>query len=186
MKHYLFLLLILLVSSTACDSPVKKEAEKPLPVDTKIAEDGETFYEGKINRQNLLTSPLTSWFETGYEQYYLDPQWVEAHHGLLAGLRFKLFLGTWCEDSEREVPGMFKLLDAIGLDDSMLEIYAMDKDKITAANFEKGLNIINIPTLIFYKDGQEINRIVELTVESLEKDISKILTGQAYQNAYYE
>jgi len=81
---------------------------------------------------------------------------------------------------------MLKLLDALGLDQNSMEIYAMDKNKITAANFEKGLNIINIPTLIVYKDGEEMNRIVELTIESLEKDLSKILKGLPYQNAYFE
>jgi thiol-disulfide isomerase/thioredoxin len=180
------LTLLLLISLLSCNTNVKKETEQPLPVETKIADDGETFYEGKINRQNLISSPLTNWFETGYNQYYVDPQWVEEHQGLLDGLQFKLFLGTWCEDSEREVPGMFKLLDALGLDQNSMEIYAMDKNKITAANFEKGLNIINIPTLIVYKDGEEMNRIVELTIESLEKDLSKILKGLPYQNAYFE
>ncbi|MGA1770894.1 MAG: thioredoxin [Flavobacteriaceae bacterium] len=180
------LTLLLLISLLSCNTGVKKETEQPLPVETKIADDGETFYEGKINRQNLISSPLTSWFETGYNQYYIDTQWVKEHQGLLDGLQFKLFLGTWCEDSEREVPGMLKLLDALGLDQNSMEIYAMDKNKITAANFEKGLNIINIPTLIVYKDGEEMNRIVELTIESLEKDLSKILKGLPYQNAYFE
>ena len=46
-------------------------------------------------------------------------------------------------------------------------------------------NIINVPTFIFYRDGKEINRIVELTIESIEKDILKILDGTGYQNAYY-
>ena len=36
-----------------------------------------------------------------------------------------------------EVPGMFKLLDALGMEDDQIEVYAMNKDKITTANYEK-------------------------------------------------
>ena len=47
-------------------------------------------------------------------------------------------------------------------------------------------NIMPIPTLIFYKDGQEMNRIVEFPVESLYKDMAKILKNESYQDAYYD
>ena len=38
---------------------------------------------------------------------------------------------------------------------------------------------------VLVKNGEEINRIVELTIESIEKDILKILDGSGYENAYY-
>jgi len=49
---------------------------------------------------------------------------------------------------------------------------------------EKDLNITNIPTFIFYKNGKEMHRIVESPMESLEKDMLKIITGQPYKHAY--
>jgi len=49
---------------------------------------------------------------------------------------------------------------------------------------EKNQDIINIPTFIFKKDGKEINRIVEFPIESIEKDIFKILSSSDYKNAY--
>ena len=78
------------------------------------------------------------------------------------------------------------MLDALGMEDQDILIYAMDEDKVTPQQYEKGLNIINIPTLIFYKDGQEMNRIVEFPVESLYKDMAKILKSESYQDAYYD
>ena len=39
--------------------------------------------------------------------------------------------------------------------------------------------------LFFIKKDDEINRIVEITLESFEKDILKILDGSGYENAYY-
>ena len=94
-------------------------------------------------------------------------------------------MGTWCEDSERGVPAIFKLLDAVNFDQNKIDIYAMSEEKTTSENFEKGLNIIKVPTLIFYKDGKELNRFVEFSIVSLKEDIRKIVSGEEYLDAYY-
>ena len=60
----------------------------------------------------------------------------------------------------------------------------MTEEKTTPDNLEKDLDIFNIPTYIFKKNGKEINRIVEFPVETLEKDVLKILSGQEYKNIY--
>ena len=60
----------------------------------------------------------------------------------------------------------------------------MSEEKTTPSNFEKGLEIYNIPTIIFFKNGEEINRFVELPVTTLESDIQKIITGAAYTHSY--
>ena len=66
-----------------------------------------------------------------------------------------------------------------------IQLIGLDVDKKNPNEDEIKYNIINVPTFIFFKDGKEINRIVELTIESIEKDILKILDGSGYQNAYY-
>ena len=62
-----------------------------------------------------------------------------------------------------------------------------------AATYQVGTTIaasIKIPETrnpklyIQKKNGKEINRIVEFPVETLEKDIFKILSGQEYKNIY--
>jgi thiol:disulfide interchange protein len=66
-----------------------------------------------------------------------------------------------------------------------IQLIGLDVDKKNPNEDEIKYNIINVPTFIFYREGKEINRIVELTIESIEKDILKILDGTGYQNAYY-
>ena len=61
----------------------------------------------------------------------------------------------------------------------------MSEEKTTPENFENGLNIIKVPTLIFYKNGEELNRFVEFSIVSLEEDIRKILSSEEYRDAYY-
>ena len=50
----------------------------------------------------------------------------------------------------------------------------------------KGLNITNVPTLIFYKNGEEMNRFVEFPNISLAEDLETIIQGKPYINPYHE
>ena len=65
-----------------------------------------------------------------------------------------------------------------------LEMYAMSEEKTTPENFEKGLDVFNVPTIIFFKNGEEINRFVEFPVNSLESDVAKIIRGEIYTHSY--
>jgi hypothetical protein len=65
-----------------------------------------------------------------------------------------------------------------------LELIAMSLEKTTPDSLERGLEIYNIPTFIFKKNGNEVNRIVEFPIETLEKDILNIVSGKDYRNAY--
>jgi thiol-disulfide isomerase/thioredoxin len=93
-------------------------------------------------------------------------------------------MGTWCSDSRRDSPAFFKLMDFLNVKNKKLKLIAMSLEKNTPDSLEKGLEIYNIPTFIFKKDGKEINRIVEFPIETLEKDIFNILSGEDYKNAY--
>jgi hypothetical protein len=75
-------------------------------------------------------------------------------------------------------------MDFLDVKNQKLELIAMSLEKNTPDSLEKGLEIYNIPTFIFKKDGKEINRIVEFPIETLEKDIFNILSGEDYKNAY--
>ena len=97
-----------------------------------------------------------------------------------------LIMGTWCEDSEREIPGFIKILESINYDTTKMRIIAVDENKITPNFIEKNYDLINVPTIIFYKNKNEINRIVEFPIKSIEEDILDILTGKEYKNAYYK
>jgi len=69
-----------------------------------------------------------------------------------------------------------------------LEIIALDYRKghykTSPTGEEKGLNIIKVPTIIFLKDGKEVNRIVESPLETLEQDIAQIVFKKDYVPNY--
>ena len=179
MEKVLFISLsILLIIS--CDN----KQQKPLAISAVKDISGEIILLGKINRANLQTSSHTLWFNQEYNRISVDPQWAKGLEDHLEGLKIKVFMGTWCEDSRREIPYFFKLLHALEFDQKQLEMYAMSQEKTTPEDFENGFDIYNVPTIIFFKNGNEINRFVEFAVNSLESDIAKIIKGESYTHPY--
>jgi thiol:disulfide interchange protein len=61
----------------------------------------------------------------------------------------------------------------------------MDYGKNTDDNYEKGLNIHHVPTIIVYdKNGKEIDRFVEKSRQSFLKDMLKIFQKKDYKDSY--
>ncbi len=141
---------------------------------------------GKANRKGLQMDAFKEWFNPGYATYKLDAETLEKLKPLLKDATITIFMGTWCEDSQRETPHFYKILDAANFDESKLTLITVSEEKTTPQGFENGKNITNVPTLIFYKDGKELGRIVEYPIESLEKDMLAILSGKEYKHAYAE
>ena len=174
MKH-LSTTLLMLCTSLVFSQEFNKEI---------VQDDGRKFMVGKINLEGLHTQPYQQWFHEGMKTYSVDEALVELFKKNLAQHHIKLFLGTWCGDSKRETPRFIKILEAAHFPMEQLEIIALDRRKEhykkSPTGEEKGLNIIKVPTMVFFKDGQEVNRIVERPIESLEEDIAQIVQNRPY------
>tara|TARA_Y100000815_G_C13302091_1_gene484988 strand:+ start:168 stop:734 length:567 start_codon:yes stop_codon:yes gene_type:complete len=160
-------------STTVADAGVSTAA---------IAQDG--ILVGKIKRKDLESEQFGLWFNPKYEEYTVDSTRIDAIKKGLKGVDITLFMGTWCGDSKRETPRVYKILDAADYDSKKVDLIAVTRAKDTPEHYEEGLNITNVPTIIFKKDGKELGRIVEYPIESLEKDMLKILNGEEYKHAY--
>lgn len=174
MKQFLVFLSIVLI--TACSSTKKTPAQKN--------EDGDLV--GYVNKSNFKEEPYGSeWFNDFYGYYETDKEVLNQLKPLLKDVTIKGFMGTWCGDSQREIPNFYKLLDETGFDFKNLDLIAVNQDK-KANGLEKGLNILRVPTFIFYKDGKEIGRFVEHAIDesTIEKDFLKIVSGQDYKHPY--
>lgn len=139
---------------------------------------------GKHDKKALLKIPYNLWFQPNYENYKPNTATLSELKKHTEGVTVTVFMGTWCEDSQHRLPEFYKVLDAIGFDTEKVTLIMVDKSKTTPEKFENGLNITNVPTFIFYKNGKELHRIVESFMESAEKDMLKILRGQPYKHAY--
>jgi thiol-disulfide isomerase/thioredoxin len=178
MKHILTTLLMLCIA-VASAQEFNQEIE---------LENGQKLLVGKINLDGLRSEPYNQWFQNGLDRYEVDNTLVPLFENALKGHHVQLFLGTWCGDSKREVPRIIKILETAQFPMDQLEIIALDRRqdhyKKSPTGEEKGLNIIKVPTLIFFKDGKEVNRIVESPLETLEEDMAQILLKKSYTPNY--
>ena len=153
-----------------------------------ITENGRQLLVGKINLEGLQSQPYGSWFQSRYDDYHPDDTMVTLFKEKLSDYNIKLFLGTWCGDSKRESPRFIKILEAADFPMEQLEIIALDYReghyKTSPTGEEKGLNIIKVPTIIFFKNGKEVNRIVESPLETLEEDMAQIVFKKNYVPNY--
>ncbi|MFO7829086.1 MAG: thioredoxin family protein [Bacteroidales bacterium] len=130
---------------------------------------------GYCNKDGLTSPPFDEWFLAEYESYMIDKESLEpVMHKVDKDLKIVVVLGTWCSDSQREVPRFMKILSFLKIDPGQISIIAVDRSKEAKNIPLTDLNIEFVPTFIFYDHEKEIGRIVEWPEESLEKDIEKI------------
>lgn len=175
---------LITVLSLFCLTPIFSQTKNK-----EVIEEGQIPYLlGKINKNGLTTEHYNNWFSTNYNSYQPNEVVISVLKNILSDYTIKLFLGTWCGDSKREVPGFLKILDVASFPENQLEMIALSSKqgmyKKSPENYEVGLNIHRVPTFIIYKDGKEVGRIIEFPVETLEKDLLNICTGKEYVPNY--
>lgn len=185
---------IALILLMGCSSSQKKNESQATK--TTVVEIPEQLIGKDLEGNDILLGAISlvqlenftgSWLNSEKAYYKTDPEKIKKLQPLLVDKKIKLYMGTWCEDSQREVPGMIKILEESNYPVGDIEIVALDENKFTPEGLEKKHNVFYVPTLIFFdKEGEEMNRIVEFPIERLELDMLKILKGEPYKNAYAE
>ncbi|MFO7446759.1 MAG: thioredoxin family protein [Ignavibacteriaceae bacterium] len=138
-------------------------------------ETGEPMLIGYTTREAFDDSNFSSWFNPEYDEYVPDSEILALLNGKLDSVDITIVMGSWCDDSHREVPGLFKILDNLGYPSEKVNIISVNRDKKSEEGDIEGLDVKFVPTIIFFRDGKELGRIVEMPNESLEKDMGKIL-----------
>lgn len=110
-----------------------------------------------------------------YEEYLGDEKLIGKLNNNWQDIRITMVLATWCHDSKEQVPLFLSLLKETGFEYENLTIIAVDRGKKAGAIDISDLNIELVPTMIFYRNDQEIGRIVETPKKSLEKDTYRII-----------
>jgi thioredoxin 1 len=89
----------------------------------------------------------------------------------------KAFLGTWCHDSEREIPVLLDIIKTAQNPNLQLSLIALNMDKEDPKGLAKQYRVKYTPTIVIEADGIEIGRIVERPENTLEDDILSIINS---------
>ena len=178
MKQVLFLIAILLVFTCK-----KEETVNKIIPDEK---EESVMLIGISTRKGFDQEPFKVWYDEYYSNHRVNDSLLTLIEPLLKDVSIKVFIGTWCEDSQRELPALYKILDQVYFEENKLELIALNRDKVTPDSLHIGFDIDYVPTIIFNKNGKELNRIVEYPLYSLEEDMLSILRGEDYKHSYFE
>ena len=174
MKKRIYLLIILLTVISAQSPQIINDSKKDNPMLIGLSQRSD--YEQR--------KEFKEWFKEEYESYVIDEETLELASTVEDEINIECFMGTWCVDSRREVPRMYKILDQIQFNDKNLMIVSVDRDRVSPNGEQKGKNIHHVPTIIFYNKGKEIGRIIESPVGSLEEDFTDIFMGMPPEPNY--
>jgi thiol-disulfide isomerase/thioredoxin len=127
-----------------------------------------------INKEKILKT--SSVWQENYTNYQVDESLLDTLKTKIGdNLEIVVYLGTWCSDSENNVPKFMKIIDALGQDVPVKYFNVKRKPNKNVKYYYKGLKVEYVPTFIFYRDGKEIGRIVENPQNSLIEDFLEII-----------
>lgn len=133
---------------------------------------------GNCTKNTFTIEPFNEWYQIEYDTYIVDSETLlSINPEIIADVKIKLILGTWCEDSQREFPRFIKILEELNIDENQLKIICVNRGKEVDSFSIDDLKVDLVPTIIFYFEDNEIGRITESPNESLEKDLIKIISN---------
>jgi thiol-disulfide isomerase/thioredoxin len=141
---------------------------------------------GKINQEALSSKPYQEWFQKNKDAYTPKIEVINNLKPKLENYTITAFMGTWCGDSKRDIPKLYAVLEAVNFPLDRLTIIAVAREsnsyKQSPGGEHEGQNIHRVPTIIIYKNGEEVNRMIESPVVSLEEDLLNIIEGTYISN----
>lgn len=145
--------------------------------------------EAKAKEESVLVGPVTrdqvegasaEWMQAEVEAQP-DAQAAQALASIEPGAEVTVYLGTWCSDSRREVPRLWKAIDAAGGSVPFaLHYVGVDHDKKEPSAALAEGDVHYLPTFIVRRGGKEVGRVVETSPNGIERDLLALLTGKAH------
>ncbi len=189
-----------LFSSAVAESPMKGFFNNQTPSACRA---GMRVYESDRGKQ-LLGEVIQGDFPRllpGWDQEFADYEPSAEDIATLAAVEKDIsiicVMGSWCGDSEREVPRFWKILQEAGNTRLELTMFAIGRNGDKKARsimdnigFDEPLrdtyDVQLVPTFIFMDGDTELGRIVETPETTLEQDAARILApAEAGQPAWH-
>jgi len=129
---------------------------------------------GEISSDKLLQHYQS--FATEYSNYQVDMADAAKVRNVSITTEIVILFGTWCHDSQREVPRMLKLLEKANNTNIKVSLIAVDYSKQEPKGIAQSHGLKYTPTFVIRQYGKEVGRIIEKPEKSLAADLIKYTT----------
>ena len=114
-------------------------------------------------------------YENSLECFSISADTLYKFKDTISKFDITIVFGSWCSDSQREVPRFIEILWAMDYPMDKLTIIALNRNKLVNEIDISQMDIKYVPTFIFKRDNIEIGRIIESPKISLIEDIKVII-----------
>lgn len=114
-------------------------------------------------------------YQLGKDQYQANEDAIKKLKSVTSDIQIIVFLGTWCPDSEHEVPRFIKVMELTKNSQITFKLFGLDRTKRDPDGFAEKYQIEFVPTFIVLHNNEEIGRIVETPIVNIEQDLVEII-----------
>ncbi|MFM7671311.1 MAG: thioredoxin family protein [Bacteroidota bacterium] len=146
------------------------------PYETFSERPGEKTIKGHFPRTLLETDTSFNRYAPTYKSYKARPDALTNLRKQKDSVEIVAFMGTWCEDSHFIIPQLMALLDSAHFPKERFSLIGVDRNKKTVGRLSEALNVTLVPTILVFKNGKEMGRVVEFGKYGLfDKELAEIL-----------
>ena len=163
-KLFLFALFCMVFSAGFSQQEVIREAN------------GEKIIKGFMSKEDVSKDSTFTWYLANQKGYTPDANALTSLKAKKDSVYIMAFGGTWCDDTRNILPKFYHLTEAAGFPDSRITLIGVDRSKKTFNHLTETFNVNNVPTIIVFKNGKEVGRVVEYGKYGLfDKELGEIL-----------
>lgn len=143
---------------------------------TIVEKPGEKTLKGLLTRETLQQDTSFHWYAQNQKAYTPNSLGLSNLKKQADSVELMVFMGTWCEDSQFIIPKLFSLVNAAGFPEKKVTMFGVDRNKTTFSHLAEALNVTLVPTIIVFKNGKELGRVVEFGKYGMfDKELGEIL-----------
>lgn len=112
------------------------------------------------------------------KNYTPDAMAVAALSKVETDTQIELFFGSWCSHCQHWVPRLMRVLDDAKNPHITVNVHAMSEDQSQPEDSIRKYNASKTPTIVVVQNGNELGRIEEEPLVSMEADLVRILKAK--------
>jgi thiol-disulfide isomerase/thioredoxin len=137
---------------------------------------GDKILKGFLSKNDIAADSTFPWYISNQKGYTPDALALSALKAKKDSVYIMAFGGTWCGDTKNILPKFYSLAEAAGFSNDHITLIGVDRSKKTVNHLTETFNVLNVPTLIVFKNGKEVGRVVEYGKYGLfDKELGEIL-----------
>ncbi|WP_421773161.1 thioredoxin family protein [Gracilimonas sp.] len=128
---------------------------------------------GPVTKEEILANDRI--YDIYIGRYKPDQEAVEYLSTYQDSVQLMVFVGSWCRESKKYIPGLMKILELAKAGNIGVQYIAVDRQKKFPKSFLNKFDIKYIPTVLVLKGTTEVGRIEEKPHRLIETDLVQIL-----------